>query len=234
MNVEQALDLRLGIIFPDEILKMLKEYNLYKPILNGQVKDAVTLYEFLPNKFLRYSYANLKDFAEEITPFLIKGSILEIACGRGNLIIELLQKGFAPVYGVDASAAQLEAAKKRLLKDKSEVKLILGRAENFDYSCLPKVSNIILREFWGFLSRDISIKLLKKLKSCLTGDGQIIIGPHIYIREDDEMREAYRILNEQLGFVMDYKPIYEFEDYGYSKQIIKLNCGETHYILKPL
>ncbi len=234
MNIEEALDIRLSLIFPKEILGLLKEQGLYEPILSGKVKDAVTMYEYFPSKFLRWSYAKLTDFSIEILPYLVEGPVLEIACGRGNLLVELVQKGVTPIYGIDASSMQLDVAKKRLQKYSEELYLFNGRAEEFDYGGLPKMGNIIMREFWGMLSSSNSAKLLEGLKNCLMKEGQIIIGPHINIEYNYEIKEAYRVLEEQLGFVLDYEPDYEFEKYGFSKKLISLDCGEKHYILKPI
>lgn len=233
MTVEQALDTILKALIPFEMLQTLKEQGFYEIILSERVKSGVSLYEALPYKFVRWTFKDYHNFVQGMSSYLNKGSVLEIAFGMGGILINLVKKGFSPIYGIEVSSAQVEAVKKKLCNCESEVHLIQARAELFDYGTLPKVNNIIMKDFWGFLPPSESIDLLHNLKKCLAEDGQIIIGPYQNKVDTEEVKEAHKVLREEIGLVLDYDPLYNFNDFGFKYELIEVLPCFKFFFIKP-
>jgi SAM-dependent methyltransferase len=190
------------------------------------------LYKYAPKSMLRWASSDNKALAYAMMGHMLKGPVLEIGCGKGFLLSHLAENGFTPLYGLDISPGNLTLAQKRL-ENKQGVTLIQARAELYDYTKLPKLTTIIMKNFWGFLSEEESLQLLQHLRQALADNGQIIIGPYTNLNRDAKLQEAYDLLYDRLGFILDYNITYNFENYGFSVKNEKLDDIDFYFLQLP-
>ena len=158
--------------------------------------------------------------------YLHHGSILEIGCGSGNLIENLAQFKFKPIYGLDHSRAMIRLAKKRL-KNYGQVYLISGKIEDYNFQKMAGINNVIINNFWGLLNKRASIKLLLDIK--LNLKGKLIIGP-IYEEIPTKIKLAADYLAKNLHFNYSYPLFTNFKQLGYQEKTIEVD-GAKYYIL---
>ena len=126
------------------------------------------------------------DFYEEEAK-KIKGPVLEIGCGTGRVMLELMKKGIA-VEGLDISREML-----RILKNKARMmgyspKLYHADMRNFS---LKKKYSLILVPYRSFLhlsTDEDRLAALKKMNSHLRKGGKIML--HLYAPSDEEITNA--------------------------------------------
>lgn len=102
------------------------------------------------------------------------GPILEPAVGNGRLLIPLIEAGYV-VYGFDASSHMLEVCKRELSKRKLVDHTSKQRFEDFCYG--EKFSTVVMPagSIQLIKSYHSCLEFLKRLKSCLSRSGKIII-----------------------------------------------------------
>ena len=220
MNNIEALDIIFNF-FPKNILKKLKKDGLYDPILSGKIKEGSQLYEYLPEEHASIQDADYTLLANDMSPFLNIGSILQIGCGRGNLLLKLSKFNLSPIYGIDRSDIMLARAKKILNNENAY--FFNSKIEDFDFSSIGKIDNIIMNNFWGMISKKSSIKLLNGLKKCLKPNSVIIIGDYIDTQKTEERKTADKTLKDNLNFIFAYPFFKNFSECGYKSKIIKLD-----------
>src|SRR5438094_2085987 len=101
------------------------------------------------------------------------GPILELASGTGRVAIPLAQDGHR-VIGLDASAAQLDLARRKAKDAKVEVDLVLGDMREF---ALAEPFRLIIVPFNSFLllSYDDRFAALARAREHLTSDGVFVL-----------------------------------------------------------
>jgi len=155
-----------------------------KENLQGVVMDVydrmADLYDFI------YSGDFDLDFYEEEAK-KAKGPILEVGCGTGRVMLELIKKGIA-VDGLDISKEML-----RILKNKARMMGYSPRlyhADMRDFSLKKKYSLIIVpyRSFLHLSTDEDRLASLKKMNSHLRKGGKIML--HLYVPSEDEITTA--------------------------------------------
>lgn len=225
MTTYEALDTIFSFI-PGNILNAFKKRGLYDPIISGQINSSADIYPHLTGAQAIWQNTDYSYLSEILTKYLRRGSILEIGCGGGNLMENLAQLKFKPIYGLDHSRAMIRLAKKRL-KDYSQVYLIMGKIEDFDFKKMAGIDNVIINNFWGLLSKRASIKLLLDIKLHLKG--RLIIGP-IRSEISPNIKLAADYLAKNLHFNYSYPLFTSFKQLGYEEKIIEID-GARYYIL---
>jgi SAM-dependent methyltransferase len=225
MTTYEALDIIFSFI-PNQILNSFKKRGLYNPILSGQINQSADIYTYLTSAQAIWQNTDYYRLGRILIKYLRPGSILEIACGNGNLIENLAKSRFRPIYGLDHSRAMIRLARKKL-KNYNQIYLILGKIEDYDFKKLAGIDNIIINNFWGLLDKRSSIKLLLDIKLHLKG--LLIIGP---IPEDTpaKIKLAATYLEKNLHFIYSYPLFINFQQLGYREKIIDVN-GARYYIL---
>ena len=228
MNIIEALDVVYDF-FSKKILEQLKREGLYDPILSGKISEGSEIYDYLSEKHSSLQDTDYTVLAEEMSQCMKKGSVLQIGCGRGDLLLRFFDLGFSPICGVDRSDAMLLGAKKKFGDRKGY--FFNARIEDFDFSIVGKVDNVVINNFWGMISEEKSAQLLRELKICLTPDSVVIIGSRRFQERPPERVVAERVLREKLGFVFSHPFFDDFEGCGYDSSIISL-AGASYYLLK--
>lgn len=137
---------------------------------------------------------------------LAKGNVLDVGCGAGSHSLWLQEKGLA-VKAIDTSKGAIEVAKNRGVKH-VELKALLDETERFDTILLMMNGTGIFQEL-----QQVSV-YLKKLKSLLNPDGQILIDSSDirYMYEDDD-GGLWLDLNQtypgELDYFLSYKGVEE-------------------------
>ncbi|PIT95345.1 hypothetical protein COT98_00235 [Candidatus Falkowbacteria bacterium CG10_big_fil_rev_8_21_14_0_10_39_9] len=225
MNAYEALDTIFSFI-PENILNSFKKRGLYEPILSGRINSSAELYTHLTSAQAIWQNTDYSHLSTVLVEHLIPGSILEIACGAGNLINHLARAGFGPIYGLDHSRAMVRLSRKRL-SHHQQVYLILDKIQNYDFQKLISIDNVIINNFWGLLDKRTSIKLLLDIKLHLTG--RLIIGP-IYSETPANIKLAATYLEKNLHFNYSYPLFTNFKQLGYQETIIEIAAAK-YYIL---
>lgn len=159
-----------------------------------------------------YLFRDFKDMPklEQKALQLATGKVLDVGCGAGSHALYLQEKGF-DVTAIDISPNAIEACQLRGLK-KTKVQNILDLEASEKYDTILLLMNGT--GIFGTLAN--TSKHLKKLKSLLKENGQILIDSSdiIYMFDQDE-DGAYEIpatgYYGQLTFTMQYKG--ETEDF---------------------
>lgn len=218
MTNEEALDIIFSF-FTETVLEKAKEGGLYDLVLSKKVSTGAEIYDWLDEEYSALQDADYSMLADAMGPVLKKGSILQIGCGRGDLLQRLAEKGFAPLRGIDRSEVMLRKAKERLNGFNAE--LFCERIENFNYSRIGIVENVVINNFWGMVSEEESEKVLKKLRNHLAKDGIIIIGPRPG-KNDIIKILAEKTLRKNLDFTFSYPFYNDFDRCGYDSKITEL------------
>jgi len=225
-NIE-ALDIIFDFL-PRNALEKLKKQGLYDPILSGQISQGAEIYDRLSEKEASFQDENYQWLANELQLLMNKGSLLQIGPGRGDLLMRLAEFNFKPIYGIDRSKVMLKKAAKRL-KEYQETNLFQEKIENFNFSLLKNIDNVIINNFWGLLPEDKSKQLLNNLKKCIAEKCLIFIGPYSERPKDKEKLLAEKTLKENLGFVFSYPFFKDFPKYGYQTKLTDI--GEVKYFI---
>jgi len=225
MTTYEALDTIFSFI-PANVLNTFKKRGLYDPIISGQINSSADIYPQLTGAQAVWQNTDYSYLSKILLKYLRRGSVLEIGCGGGNLMENLAKLKFQPIYGLDHSRAMVRLARKRL-QDYSQVYLILGKIEDFDFQKLTGIDNVIINNFWGLLTKRASIKLLLDIKLHLKG--RLIIGP-IKAEIPGRIKLAADYLAKNLHFNYSYPLFTNFKQLGYQEKIIEINEAK-YYIL---
>jgi SAM-dependent methyltransferase len=217
---------------PKPVLSLVKKHMLFDLILDGQVQDSAALYEHVPEWILAFQDIDYSELAMSILPILQPGSVVEIGCGEGDLMRRLARLGVKPIYGIDRSLGMVRAAQKKL-DDLEEIEVFHHKAEEFNFSPLAPLANVIMNNFWGLLPTDASAELLYKLKSHLLPEGKIIIGDCKEKIKPDHVIEAERRAAVEMNFVISYPLFMDFDKCGYHSEPVPLAGGEFIVLTLP-
>lgn len=161
--------------------------------------------DVLPLPYLFRTFAEMPKLEQKALQ-LAKGSVLDVGCGAGSHSLWLQEKGLA-VKAIDTSKGAIEVAKNRGVKN-VELKALLDETERFDTILLMMNGTGIFQEL-----QQVSV-YLKKLKSLLNPDGQILIDSSDirYMYEDDD-GGLWLDLNQtypgELDYFLSYKGVEE-------------------------
>lgn len=226
MTLDEALDITFDF-FPSQILARAKAEGLYDLILSGGVKTGAEIYDHLSPEQASWQDADYSVLAADLGQYLRPGSVLQPGCGRGDLLLRLANNGHLPAYGIDRSPVMIRAAEERL-KGFERACLYTAKLEEFDFSILKGIDNVVINNFWGLLDEVSSLELLFKLKSVLSSKHSLVIGPYAGETRIEKLL-AGKVLKEKLGFVFTFSFFKDFAQAGYESELI--NCGGMSYFL---
>lgn len=226
-NIE-ALNILLNFL-PTESRQKLKDAGLYDLILTKKISTGAEIYDYLEEEQASWQDADYSFLADELEKILNQGSVLQIGCGQGDLLMRLAQKNFTPIYGIDRSKIMIEATANKL-KNCNDTCLFIQPIETFEFKLLKNINNVIINNFWSIISEEESINLLNNLKKCLDPEGLIIIGPYIEKKSPEKLL-ALKTLEKNLGFIFSYPFFKDFERCGYEAEVVELG-GLRYFVLK--
>lgn len=228
MTNKEALDEVFNFI-PKSILEQIKEEGGYDAILKGKAKSGAEVYDYIDEQHASLQDADYTTLAEILSEHFNNGSVLQIGCGRGDLLMRCADLGYSPVYGIDRSKTMLNEAKYRF-KDNDNSKLFVKRVENFNFSDLNQIENVIINNFWGMIDRNTSINLLNNLKQCLTPNAKIFIGTYNEGEVPKKRQLADKTLKDNLGFIFSYGFYKDFDNCGFISKTLNI-FNEKYFIL---
>jgi len=163
-----------------------------------------------------------------------RGSVLEIGCGTGRIMLKLLEAGI-DIAGIDASEKMLD-----ILREKAEKKGLnpdVYRSDMLDFSLDKKFRLIILpyRTFLHLKNAEERKKALLNFKKHLEKGGRLIL--HLYNPSEDDLQmtgEFHHFETEKLlssdgtAYNLDWHLFYEpSKRLAYYKIILSLSNGKS-------
>jgi len=130
--------------------------------------------EFFDTQFRRQVAAGefaLNPFEKATLPF-VRGRVLDLGCGLGNLSIEAARRG-AEVVAVDASSTAVERLRKTALAEKLRITAVLADLES--YSIAGRFDTIIAIGLLMFFKRKRALTLLADIEEHLAQGGVAIV-----------------------------------------------------------
>jgi len=230
MTNEEALDEIFNFI-PKSILEQIKEEGAYKNILSGKIKTGAEVYDFINEEHASLQDADYSWLLDILKPHFNEGSVLQIGCGRGDLLMRCADAGYNPIYGIDRSKIMLNEAKYRL-ESYTNIKLFPEKIENFNFTKLDHIKNVIMNNFWGMIDKESSINLLISLKKCISTSVKIFIGSYTDKPIGKKRLNANNILKNNLGFTFSFGFFTDFDSCGYNSTTIK--TGKEKYFILTL
>ncbi|MBU0533123.1 class I SAM-dependent methyltransferase [Candidatus Micrarchaeota archaeon] len=165
-----------------------------------------------------------------------RGSVLEVACGTGRILLKLLEVGI-DAYGLDFSQKMLDVLKQKAKAKNLDAKIL--QANMLDFSFDKKFKLIILpyRSFLHLETHDERKKALLNFKKHLEEGGRLIL--HIYnpSKEDLEMTNEFHCFEAEdlvsadgLKYHVDWHLHYEpSKRLAHYKVVLKLQHNEFIY-----
>ncbi|MBL7058378.1 class I SAM-dependent methyltransferase [Patescibacteria group bacterium] len=228
MTNEEALDVVFNFIHPS-ILEQLKAEGAYTDILSGKIKTGAEVYDYIDEQHASLQDADYTSLVNTLKADFNAGSLLQIGCGRGDFLLRCANIGHSPIYGIDRSSVMLDEAKYKL-RNNQNANLYLEKIENFDFSKLNEINNVILNNFWGMVDEKSSIDLLNNIKKCLTPDAKIFIGTYSDNAISPQRQKADITLKNNLNFLFSFGFFKDFDQCRYDSKTIDIG-NEKYFIL---
>jgi tellurite methyltransferase len=144
----------------------------------------------------------LNPFEKAALPF-VRGRVLDLGCGLGNLSIEAARRG-AEVVAVDASATAIERIRKVAAEEKLNITAVLADAGS--YAITGDYDTVIAIGLLMFLPRGKALKVLSDLQAHVAAGGLAIVNTliegttfmgmfepgHYCLFGRDELRQCFR------------------------------------------
>lgn len=144
----------------------------------------------------------LNPFEQAALPF-VRGRVLDLGCGLGNLSIEAARRG-AEVVAVDASATAVERIRQVAADERLNITAVLADVENYEIT--EKYDTIIAIGLLMFFPRDKALALLLSIQQHVAEGGRAIVNTliegttfmgmfepgHYYLFGRDELQQHFK------------------------------------------
>ena len=133
--------------------------------------QSVTFFDSQFQKQVAGNDFELNPFEKAVLPF-VRGRVLDLGCGLGNLSIEAARRG-ADVVAIDASSVAIERIQKAALEENLRVKPVL--ADIASYSITGAFDTIVAIGLLMFFRRKNALELLSDIQEHVAEHGLAII-----------------------------------------------------------
>ncbi len=219
----------------------------YSYMVAGAIKNDSEFYDILPEEILKHidnDYSNLALDLQEEFAGNTGLTIMQIGCGRGDLLMRLGKLGFTNLYGIDRSILQVQGTERKLAEaGVTTATVIQCIVQDFDFAQLgKKIDVVILNNFWGILNQADMVKMVEKLIACMSENGKFYAGP---LRMGNKkkrppflkmlwqsIRRMYDLkkVERKFGINMFYNVNVNFRAYGFKSDIIPCKNAKYHYV----
>jgi ubiquinone biosynthesis O-methyltransferase len=147
--------------------------------MNG-LKAARALPELTPGAYARWRASEIGAITERLERRLILElvgdvngrKVLDVGCGDGELALELAKRG-AIVTGIDASAAMIDAAKKRAKTNNADNAFVVAMAEHIPF---PDAQFDVVTAITILCFIDDAAPVFREIARVLRPGGRLVIG----------------------------------------------------------
>ena len=141
--------------------------------------------------------------------------ILDIACGGGELVLKIAERG-CEVSGIDVSESGIEHAKRRAEREGITCEFVVGSAEDlpYPYGCFDKI--VCSSSLEHFVN---DVKALKELYRVLKPDGSAVLTTDSFTYPiSDELKDIHR----EIAYVVKY----------YTRETLKERFGAAGFEMR--
>ena len=141
------------------------------PSLAMTPNQSVTFFDSQFQKQVAGNDFELNPFEKAVLPF-VRGRVLDLGCGLGNLSIEAARRG-EDVVAIDASSVAIERIQKAALEENLRVKPVLANIAS--YSITGTFDTIVVIGLLMFFRRENALELLSDIQEHVAEHGLAII-----------------------------------------------------------
>lgn len=221
----------------------------YSYIIAYKVPNETELLLKLPEELLKYfdtDYSVLAlDFKAELGD-KTDLTILQVGCGRADLLVRLAQSGFSSLYGIECNPLQFQGAQKKIAGAGVTGKVTVAQAfvQDYDYSKIgKKIDVVIIHNFWGVIDPSATYKMFAGLNQWLTDDARIYIGP-MYLMDTGKKKKSLlagvwqkfyvqrriKKVKKKFGIQIIFNiPLTILAKYGFKKDTLFFKYAGHHY-----
>ena len=219
----------------------------YSYILAYKVPNETELFLKMPEELMKHidlDYSDLAlDFKEELGD-KTDLTIVQVGCGRADLLVRLAKLGYSNLYGIECNPLQIQGAQKKIAEAGAADKVTMIRAfvQDYDYSNIGKtIDVVIIHNFWGVIDPPSTFKMLEGLNKCMSDTARIYLGPLRLTKDNKKqsmlaqlwkgIRLHRRILKvkKKFGIQILFNVPFSFDKYGFKKDKLFFKHANYHY-----
>ena len=222
----------------------------YSYIIAYKVPNETELLLKMPEELLKYIDADYSALALDFKAELgdkTDLTIVQVGCGRADLLVRLAKLGFSGLYGIECNTLQLQGAQKKIAEAgvTDKVTIVRAFAQDYDYAKIgKKIDVVIIHNFWGVIEPPSTYKMIEELNKCLTDNARIYIGPLRLANKEKKkqsllarywkfFRFQRRMMKVKQKFgiqILFNIPVSCLAQYGFKKDTLFFKNADHHYI----
>ncbi len=228
---------------PDDLLPAFYSY-----ILAYKVPNETELLLKMPEELLKYIDADYSGLALDFQAELEAKAgltIVQVGCGRADLLVSLAKLGFTGLYGIECNPLQFQGAQKKIAEAGVADKVTVVRAfvQDYDYSKIgKKIDVVIIHNFWGVIDPPATYKMWEGLSKCLADDARVYMGPLRMGKGNKKVSPLVRLwrgfrfqrrmmkVEQKFGIRILFNVPFSFAKYGFKTDRLFFKNADHHYI----
>jgi len=236
-----------SVINPSKYMHKDLHPAFYSYILAYKVPNETELFLKMPEELLKHvdiDYSDLAlDFKEELGD-KTDITIVQVGCGRADLLVRLAKLGYSNLTGIECNPLQLQGAQKKITETgvADKVTMVKAFVQDYDYSKIgKKIDVVIIHNFWGVIDPPSTYKMFDGLNKVMADDARIYMGPLRMKKEKKKQSlpaqywKGFRLyrrimkVKNKFGIQILFNIPFSFTKYGFKKDILFFKNADYHY-----